>query len=344
LSWWTGVTYVWILAKMARCAPNQAELAFNVGVIGFFTLLCAASLAYLNGPTGLGAALILFCLPVVHFNMNLAELPPPRPIYDRAVAQLKFGKYDAAELEVISQLEKCEDDFQGWMMLAELYAKNFKNMEDAAQVILDICKDPRTQPVQISVACDKLADLQLEAENPEAARAALELLCRKLPGSHFERMARQRMKQLPRNYEELIESKKPKPIRLPSLTEEPRPIKAGPLAEATLEANRLSEKLTEDPNDVAAREALGVVLAEKLGKTKLGVEQLKLLIEMQEPPGEQKAKWLAQVAAWEFGAEKNEDKFRRALQELIRDYPQTAQAFAAQRRLFLLGRSALTSA
>jgi hypothetical protein len=340
LSWWAGVTYLWILAKMARCAPNQAELAFNVGVIGFFTLLCAAAFAYLHGPTALGAALILFSLPVVHFNMTLAEEPPARPMYDRAVAQLKFGKYNAAELEVISQLEKCEDDFQGWMLLAELYAKNFKNMEDAARVILDICKDPRTQPVEISIACDALADWQMAAENPEAARAALELLCRKMPGSHFERMARQRMKQLPRNYEELVEAKKPKPIRLPSLTEEPRAIKAVSRSEAALEANRLSEKLTEDPNDISARETLAVVLAEKLGKTTLGVEQLKLLLEMADSADEQKAKWLAQVAIWEFEAEKNEEKFRGALHDLIANYPQTAQAFAAQRKLFLLGNGA----
>ena len=77
-------------------------------------------------------------------------------------------------------------------------------------------------------------------------------------------------------------------------------------------------------------------LAEYALATDLGIDQLRLLIDLADPSEEQKAKWLAQIAAWHLHLQKNEEKFKAALDEIIRDYPQTAQAFAAQRRLYLL--------
>jgi hypothetical protein len=346
LSWWCAVSYCWMLGVMAGQAPDRAEWCFNVGVIGFISGVFAAGLAWGGGVNALGAAITLIALPVVHFTLPLAEMPIPRPVYDRAIAQLNFGKTSAAEKEIIAQLEKVENDFKGWMMLAEVYAQNFKNMEDAAQVVLDLCNDPATKPFEISIACDKLADWQLEiAGNAEAARAALELLCRKLPGTHFARMAGQRLKQMPRSSRELLESRQPQKIRLPSLAEQAAApaASAKPFtrAEATREANDLAERLSEDPNDAGTREKLAVVLAEKLGRVELGIEQLQLLMEMPETEDAQRSKWMAQIASWRFSLDKDPEKFRLALQELIRSFPQSAQAFAAQRKLFLLETGAL---
>ncbi|HTG43391.1 MAG TPA: hypothetical protein VK633_02545, partial [Verrucomicrobiae bacterium] len=84
------------------------------------------------------------------------------------------------------------------------------------------------------------------------------------------------------------------------------------------------------------REELAAVLAVQLGKVDLGIEQLRLLIDVPEAVDEQKAKWLAQIGAWELRLRNNEERFREALKEIIRRFPQTSQAFAAQRRLFLL--------
>jgi hypothetical protein len=329
---------------MFRQAKDRAELTFNVAVFGLFSGAFGAALGYVNGPIYFGAALILALLPIVHFTLDLAEIPVPRPVYDRAIGQMKFGKYQQAEWELISQLEKREDDFRGWMMLADLYAAQHHNIEDAARVILDICQNPKTEPAQIAIACDKLADWQMEiAGNPDGARAALELLCRKLPDTHFARMAQQRIKQLPRCAEELEQAKKPKPVKLPALREEldALPEKKRSKAEASAETNRLVERLTEDPNDIPSREKLASVLAVDLGKADLGIEQLRLLMEMPESEDEHKAKWLSQIAAWELSLKKNPDRYEELLNQLIQLYPQTAQAFAAQRRLFLLDQSRL---
>jgi len=339
-TWWAAISYLWLLPIMVRQAPDKKELAFNFAVFGFCSSLCGAAFVWVYGLQHLGAGLVLACLPVVHFTIDLAEKPAPHPSYGRAIGQIKFGKYDQAELELITQLEKSEDDFEGWMMLAELYATQRRDIPAAARVILDISNHPASGPFHISLACHKLADWQLElAENPAGARAALELLCRKLPGSHFAVMAHQRLRQLPRDDQEFAERKNPAPVKLPSLREEDdgqgRRQFSNP-SDALAEVRRLIRRLTDDPNDLPVRERLAAILAQDLGKTADAIGQLRLLLDLPDPSSEQKAKWLAQIAAWELHLNHAPEKFRDLLRQIIRDYPQTSQAFAAQRRLFLL--------
>ena len=52
------------------------------------------------------------------YGPSILHVKPTPPMYARAIARMKFGKYSEAELEIIRELEKCEDDFEGWMMLA----------------------------------------------------------------------------------------------------------------------------------------------------------------------------------------------------------------------------------
>ena len=338
--YWGAVTYCWLLARIVQTAEDRKEILLNIAFFGLFSVTFAAALLYYSGWIYLGPTVCAALLPIVHFTIDLAEKPHVFTSYGKAIAQRKRGKIQDAELEVIAQLEKSENDFDGWMLLAEMYAKDYRNIEDAARVILDICRQPDVRQVHISVACHQLADWQLEyANNPLGARAALELLCRKLPGTHFAHMAQQRIRQIPSTCEEFDESKKPKRIRLPSLGEGPGAVRVAEpssRSDAVAEANRLSDKLTDDPNDVSAREKLALVLGEKLGKIELAVEQLTLLRDLPEATEEQRAKWLAQIASWEFTRDKDPEEFRNALRHLISEHPQTSHAFAAQRRLFLL--------
>jgi hypothetical protein len=52
--------------------------------------------------------------------------------------------------------------------------------------------------------------------------------------------------------------------------------------------------------------------------------------------GERAAKFLAQIATWERHLNKNEQKFRTLLNEIIRVYPNTTQAYSARRQLQLI--------
>jgi len=338
---WAAVTYSWIFGIILTRSQQKLELALTAGLVGLVSGSVGAIMVYYFGAQTAPAAVTIFLLPIVHLTLHHAEVFAPIPTYSKAMARIKFGKYSEAEWAVINELEKSDKDFDGWMLLAELYATKYRKMTDSAQVILDICNDPNTQPVQISLACHKLADWQLEIwENPDGARNALELLCRKVPNSHFAKMAQQRISQLPRDEKELEERKKPKPMRLPSLREEFKPTVSredpGAKITAKTDADRLVEKLTEDPNDFDARERLARILAEELNQPDLAIEQLNLLIELADPSDEQKGKWLAQIAAWELYLKNDPERFRTVLKQIIADYPQTSHAFAAQRRLYLL--------
>lgn len=346
---WAAITYTWLMVIIVRRVPNTPEFRTTVLTVGIPMLCLALIIVNRSHWTMLPVGLITVFLPLVHCTMHQAEKPPPVPSYSRAIGQMNFGKYEDAEMEVINQLEKKENDFQGWLMLAELYATKYRRFDDAAQVVVDLCNDPSIQPVEISVACNKLADWQLElAQNPAAARAALDLLMQRAPGTHFARMAQQRLQQLPRTREDLIDQKKPRAIRLPSLREHFEESQAADQAankrEATLEANRLTARLQDNPNDHEVRERLALLLAERLGHIKLGAEQLRLIIKQDDVPAECRAKCLSHLANWERRFNKNETGFKNILNEILRDFPNTTQAYSARRQLQLMENEALEKA
>jgi hypothetical protein len=339
---WGAVTYSWMMLLIARRAGPSRDFTFTVAVVGIPMFLLALIIVNRSAWFMLPIGLLTMFVPLVHCTLHQAVIPEPIPSYSRAIGQINFGKYEDAEVEVINQLEKKENDFQGWMMLAELYATKYRRLEDAAQVVVDLCNDPTVQPVEISVACNKLADWQLElGMNPAAARAALDLLIQRAPDSHFAHMAEIRLKQLPRTREDLLDQKQRRSIRLPALREHfEEPVTAEQKAvnrrQATQEANLLTARLQHNPNDHETRERLAVVLAENLGHVKLAIEQLRLIIKMPENPPESRAKWLAHIANWERRFNKNEAAFVATLNEIIRDFPKTTQGYSARRQLQLL--------
>src|SRR5438552_5986686 len=100
-------------------------------------------------------------------------------------------------------------------MLSELYATNFKDVAEAEQTVLEICDQLKTTPSQLSVALHRLSEWHLNlADNPDAARRALQMICDRLPGTHLARMAQLRINQLPETVEELRERRSHKPIPL----------------------------------------------------------------------------------------------------------------------------------
>ena len=263
------------------------------------------------------------------------------PLYSRAVASMKFGKYQDAETAIIHELEKCETDFDGWMMLADLYARRFHDLDEAERTVCNLCDDPATSVSQVAIALNRLADWQLELRSdPERARWALAELRRRMPGTHLAKMAELRMSQLPATREELKARHQPRTIHLPVLSEqlaEARDPAAPPVnrREAHTRADQCVEKLKLDPDDIAARKQLAGILADELGAIDQGIEQLELLVERPEPAAGKHAAWLAQLAAWRLRQEDREAA-KKLLEQLVREHPNSVHAFAAQRRLTLL--------
>ena len=342
-SYWAAVSFAWFVAFIAQREEIRSDFLGACLVWSVIMLPLALLIFYVGGWTMAGLAVVLWLLPIANSALPLLARKKVGPLYSRAIAKIKMGKYDDAEWEVIHELEKCEDDFEGWMMLAELYATHFDDLAGAQRTVQDICAQPNATPSHISVALHRLADWQLKiGEDPVAARRSLDEICQRMPGTHLAKMARHRINQLPASREEFQEQRNGRTIHMPalndSLVEETPPSNASKISrdEDAAQANRCVEKLKQDPDNVTAREELARLFAERLERPELGIEQIELLLEMPAQPQQKVAEWLSLMAAWQFKYRHNAEEARNILERLVREYPQSAQAFAAQRHLKLM--------
>jgi hypothetical protein len=206
-----------------------------------------------------------------------------------------------------------------------------------------LCAQQTTTASQLAVGLHRLADWQLKlAQDPDAARRALLIICDRLRGTHLAHMAQLRINQLPASRSEMREQQSSRPVPLPALgdqMEEPVSTELMDRNQATKDANALVEQLKQNPNNVAAREKLARVLTERLAKPELGIEQLELLLGMPERSDGERANWLGLMAAWYIKHLHDLDNGRRVLERLTREHPTSVQAFAARRRLEGLSRT-----
>lgn len=340
-TYWTALTVGWIVSRAGRGLEGDARDHFRglcwTSVIGMS--LPAVGIFLLGGWMAVGLAVIALLAPIAGYAPAILHEKKAPPMYAKAIARMKFGKYTEAEQEVIHQLERCEDDFEGWLMLADLYANHFNDLAEAEQTILEICDQPRINPAQLSIALHRLADWYLKlAGDPDAARRALQMISDRLPGTHLARVARLRAENLPRTAEEWREQQQNKPVHLPPLGDplDDDFIKSTPTmsaADAITRVNQLSDRLKQSPNEVGAREELARILADQLGKADEAIEQLEWLVASPSHPPEKKALWLGFVAAWQLRHRHDAHAASVIMQQLIREYPHTALAFTARRRL-----------
>lgn len=346
-SYWAAVTLGWMLVRTGQAAQGAPAKDFKAlcwtclaGLI-----LPAVIVLLVGGLSVLGLAALVILVPLAGYAPAMLHPKKMPPMYARAVARMKFGKYTEAEWEIIRELERHEDDFEGWMMLAELYANQFNDLPEAERTILEICDQPKVTPPQLSIALHRLADWNLKlAEDPDATRRALQMLCDRLRGTHLAHMAQLRIKQLPKTVEELRQNTAHRAIPLPALSEQldesPPPAAASALEKnnAAKEANACVETLKLDPDDVAARERLARIFTERLGRPELGIEQVLLLVGMPDQPEGKRAEWLGIAAAWHLRYRHDVETGRKLLEKLLQEFPETPQALAARRRLELIAR------
>ncbi len=342
---WATTTLGWRLGVAWWETKGETRQRYRdlCGTCALFLALPAIGLVWLSGwwtlPLAAGlivGAIAIFAPPILHTR-------PRPPAYSRAIARMKFGKYSEAEWEIIRELEKSEEDFQGWMMLAELYANHFRDLKEAERTVLEICTRSETTPPEISIALHRLADWNLKiAEDLEGARFALGLIIEKMPGSHLAHMAQLRINQLPEALEELHEKQGTRSaVRLPALGDSLDDGPAAPVSRAERHkaadlANACVERLEQDPKNVPAREKLARLFAEQLERAEQGIEQMELLLEIPDQPEARRAEWLGLIAAWNLKYLHDAAAARTALERVVTEFPNTPQALAARRRLQLM--------
>lgn len=265
----------------------------------------------------------------------VAEL---RPLYSIARAKQKRGLYQAAITEVQKQLERFPTDFEGWMLLAEIHADNFKDNSEAQRCVNEILSHEGHGPRNVAFALNRSADWHMDlAGDREAARRSLEEIPRRLPGSEFAHTAAQRIAHL--TSDQMLAEQRERPtialvhydehIGLKGQVADPRP----PAEEPPATAARLVKHLQTYPEDVDAREQLATIYADHYGRMDLASDQIEQLIALPGVAQKEVVRWLNMLVDFHVRVDQDRAAARAVLHRIRDTFPKTAAASLAESRL-----------
>jgi tetratricopeptide (TPR) repeat protein len=320
---------VLVLAPLAMRNPF-----FGVGL----TVLAGIGLGALWAPS-LGDLLVK---PIVGAWLGGLENRQSRPLYSLAEAKIKMGRYPEAIDEIHKELEKFPQDFQGHMLLAEIYAAHLKDFPGAQATVEALLSQPGHAPANVAFALNRLADWQLRfAHDPNAARASLTRIIELIPGTEQAYYAGQRLSHLeagtevfdPHQTKRIVVQPGP---QYPALQDDFDGLKPPPENVEAVLAGYI-QQLEAQPQDNEAREKLAIFYATKYGRMDLAADQLEQLIAQPGAPKKQIAHWLDLLADLHIKATEDMESARLALQRIIDRYPESALAEMARNRRSLLG-------
>jgi tetratricopeptide (TPR) repeat protein len=299
--------------------------------------VCGILLGILWAPH-LGAVL---ARPITSFYDGGDAEPELRPFYSIARAKQKRGKYEEAIGEVRNQLERFPEDYEGWMLMAEIFGNDLKDNLSAQNCLETILQHQGHAPRNIVYTLNRSADWHLQhAADREAARAALEEIVRRFPESEFAHTAAQRISHL--TTDQMLADQRNRPtihltrhdeyVGLKSQVADPRP----PAEEPAQTAARLVEHLTKFPEDAEAREQLATVYADHYLRMDLAADQVEQLIASPGASPKEIAHWLNMLVDFHLRVDGDRTAAEGSLRRIIELFPGTAVAGLAASRLAYL--------
>ncbi|HEX7862840.1 MAG TPA: hypothetical protein VF773_21085 [Verrucomicrobiae bacterium] len=353
---------IWFVWHTIKKADDPGRVAFK----WFLSLLVLGAVLFIGtkaGAGGQGGAFVIAGLtaalgvflgiiwaphlgavlarPITGFYDGGDEQPEHRPFYSIARAKQKRGKYHEAIEEVKKQLERFAEDYEGWMLMAEIYGNDLKDNLSAQNCLEEILRHEGHQPRNIVYTLNRSADWHLEhAADRPAARAALAEIIRRFPCSEFAHTAEQRIAHL--TTDSMLASERNRPtinltrhegyIGLQGKIADPRPAAEDPAQTAA----RLVEHLTKFPKDVEAREQLATLYADHYRRMDLASDQVEQLIATPGVSPKEVAHWLNLLVDLHLRIDSDRAAAEAALHRIIDLYPKTAVAGLAQSRLAYL--------
>jgi tetratricopeptide (TPR) repeat protein len=262
--------------------------------------------------------------------------PELRPLYSIAIGYRKRGNYDKSIAEIRRQLAQFPEDFEGWMMLADVQEKDLNDLPSALETIENILTFPNLAPKNAAYALTRVADWQLERSDRDAARAALERIIERLPNTEGAQLATQRIAHLA-SAEYLADMQQPRVItvkhsdeRIGLRTESVAPVETEDVAET---ANRYVQHLRNYPLDNEVREKLAVLYATEYKRLDLASGELEQLISAPNQTPKNIAHWLNMLADFQVKLANDVELARQTLQRVIDLYPRSAMANTATVRM-----------
>jgi tetratricopeptide (TPR) repeat protein len=359
----TGALVVWFIWKTAQKSEDPGRVLMKwVATAAIFIMLMIVGAG--SGMADFGSAFILPITAAV-FGVVLGILWAPhlgallakpltsfydggdaeveeRPFYSIARARQKQGRHPEAIAEVRKQLDRFPEDFEGWMLLADINATHLKDNAAAQDCVNEILSHKGHAPKNIAFALSCSADWHLRlAADREAAGEALERIIQLFPDTELAHSAAQRLAHL--TTDQMLAEQKDRPIIALPRHDEKIGL-AGKVATPELKteapeaaAARLVAHLDFHPMDVEAREQLAHIYAEHYHRMELAADQLEQLIAAPGVAPKQAVRWINLLADFHINLAADRPSAEGALKRIMELYPNTAAAANAEKRIAYLG-------
>jgi hypothetical protein len=318
----SGALVVWFIWKTAQKAEDPGRVLMKwvatvailimMMVVGGGSSLADMGSAFILPISGAVFGVVLGILWAPHLGALLAkplttffdggDIPvEERPFYSIARARQKQGRYPDAIAEVRKQLDRFPEDFEGWMLLADINATNLKDNGAAQDCVNEILSHEGHAPKNIAFALNCSSDWHLRlASDREEAGEALQKIMHLFPETEFAHSAAQRFAHL--TTDQMLAEQKDRPtIALPR--HEEKIGLAGKVATPELKteapdaaAARLVAHLDSHPMDVEAREQLAYIYAEHYHRIELAADQLEQLMAAPGVTAKQVVRWINMLA------------------------------------------------
>ena len=347
-----GVGIYFILKKSEDPARMLFKLAFTIPFV-IFSIWFGGKL----GP--FGPFLIVFMAVVLSFmwTPHIGELLAKpltslydggdeqierKPYYSVALSKRKLNRPLEAVVAVREQLAKFPGDFEGVTLLASIQAEDTKDLPGAEITFNHFCERSEAPPRQVAAAWTQMADWHLKlAQDADSARASLEKIIAKFPGSGFSAAAAQRIAHLGGAEKILLAAHDRQAMAVPEgvkniglldSTEFLRPAETDPKQLAADYVRHLEKH----PLDTDVRERLAIIYARHYQRLDLAELELAQLIDEPNRPPKRVAHWLNLLADLQIHGGADYEKVRETLEKIIVRFPGLPVADLAQSRLNIL--------
>ena len=267
------------------------------------------------------------------------EPPEPKPFYSIAISKRKLNRPLEAIVEIRKQLAKFPNDLEGVTLLASIQAEDMKDLPAAEITFNHFCDQPEAPPKQSAAALTQLADWHLKlAHDADSARAALEKIIAKFPGTELSLQAAQRIAHLGGTEKILLAAhdrqamfvpKGEKNVGLLYSSKHLIPTETHP----EILAADFVKHLEQHPHDTEIREKLAIIYAKHYQRLDLAAMELTQLIEQPNQPAKYVAHWLNLLADLQIHGGADYDAVRGTLAKIVELFPDLPVAKLAESRL-----------
>ena len=260
------------------------------------------------------------------------------PLYAIAEARQKRGDYPEAVKEVEKQLTKFPGDLTGTLLLADLQAKDLKDMGAAQAAVESYLEHGPHPPKNTFLALSHLAELYLsQAHDRQNAQRCLERSQRLCLGTKQEMIAAQRLAHL--TSDDFLEARN-EPRRIPvkasdrrlGLRKEPVRFETNEKSPEIL-AQECIEQLNKHPLDLETREQLALLYANHYRRLDMAIEQLETMIQFRNQTPKNIVRWLNLMADLHIRLAASVSDARHCLERIGQRFPNTAHEAQAQKRI-----------